>query len=340
VIPRLCHNLNLQRCYGAAKLSERLLELNNLPPPSRVAAMSMSGAFLLQTGNRILAIEGSPVAYDLPRFVECSTSVAACFKRLLSVRTFAQTNFISVYDATQEIFQHQVFGSVLTMLNQHAEQAALHASAAKVCFKAIESKAFLNSGELVQDNGLGVACGRIWTCTDAVGNRPFHGILNDILRADDKAAVSLAMPFVTSINKMCVTRRTGSAVKVDWPDDNKLCRGTSFDDKHQSFYTPGMRFRIPQFLATTKQRDIADRFSSKVMWIVHLPGQCCQVNYFERITQFKGEHEFLFAPYSVFTVRSVSWQQFPSHSNPHLIELDATADNRDESLHLPLSPWN
>ena len=55
-----------------------------------------------------------------------------------------------------------------------------------------------------------------------------------------------------------------------------------------------------------------------------------------------GEAEFLFAPYSVFTVVSVTMPASgkPNASNPIVIELLAAVDNREEPEDLPMSPWN
>ena len=55
-----------------------------------------------------------------------------------------------------------------------------------------------------------------------------------------------------------------------------------------------------------------------------------------------GEAEFLFAPYSVFTVVSVTIPASgkPNASNPIVIELLAAVDNREEPEDLPMSPWN
>ena len=53
-------------------------------------------------------------------------------------------------------------------------------------------------------------------------------------------------------------------------------------------------------------------------------------------TNVQGEEEFLYAPYSVFTVSSVT---VPHASNPIVIELQAAIDNREEPEDSPLSPW-
>jgi hypothetical protein len=65
------------------------------------------------------------------------------------------------------------------------------------------------------------------------------------------------------------------------------------------------------------------------------------VNLVEK-TNVDGEDEFLFAPYSVFTVVSVTFPASgkPTASNPIVIVLQAAIDNKEEPEDLPLSPWN
>jgi hypothetical protein len=64
------------------------------------------------------------------------------------------------------------------------------------------------------------------------------------------------------------------------------------------------------------------------------------VNLVEK-TNVQGEEEFLYAPYSVFTVTSVTFPASgkPNASNPIVIQLQAAIDNREEPEDLPLSPW-
>ena len=69
--------------------------------------------------------------------------------------------------------------------------------------------------------------------------------------------------------------------------------------------------------------------------------RCKHVNLVEK-TNVEGEEEFLFAPYSVFTVLSVAMPASgkANASNPIVIQLQAAVDNREEPEDLPLSPWN
>jgi hypothetical protein len=67
-----------------------------------------------------------------------------------------------------------------------------------------------------------------------------------------------------------------------------------------------------------------------------VPGQ---VNYVESSKFGDAEAEFLFAPYSAFTVVSVAPSAQNSYLAPHVITLAAAVDNRLEPEDLPLAPW-
>ena len=64
-----------------------------------------------------------------------------------------------------------------------------------------------------------------------------------------------------------------------------------------------------------------------------------QVNYVESSKFGDAEAEFLFAPYSAFTVVSVAPSAPNSYLAPHVITLAAAVDNRLEPEDLPLAPW-
>ena len=50
-------------------------------------------------------------------------------------------------------------------------------------------------------------------------------------------------------------------------------------------------------------------------------------------------HQYLSAPYSAFTVVSATWNLGTS-LDPHVIELEAAVDNKEEPEDLPLAPWS
>ena len=66
--------------------------------------------------------------------------------------------------------------------------------------------------------------------------------------------------------------------------------------------------------------------------------KCVHVNLVKK-TNVAGEEEYLFAPYSAFTVLSVRWNAGTAAA-PHEIELLAAVDNKAEREDLPLAPWS
>jgi hypothetical protein len=66
--------------------------------------------------------------------------------------------------------------------------------------------------------------------------------------------------------------------------------------------------------------------------------RCVHVNLVtKRVPGLPDEREYLFAPYSAFTVRSAEWRA-GSDADPHVLELVAAVDNEPEDL--PLAPWS
>jgi hypothetical protein len=63
------------------------------------------------------------------------------------------------------------------------------------------------------------------------------------------------------------------------------------------------------------------------------------VNYIESSQFGDREAEFLWAPYSVFSVLSVTKSTNNSYLEPHIVTLSASIDNRIEPEDLPLAPW-
>jgi len=66
--------------------------------------------------------------------------------------------------------------------------------------------------------------------------------------------------------------------------------------------------------------------------------KCVHVNLVKK-SNVPGEEEYLFAPYSAFTVLSAAWKAGTA-AEPHVIELLAAVDNKAEREDLPLAPWS
>jgi hypothetical protein len=146
-------------------------------------------------------------------------------------------------------------------------------------------------------------------------------------------------------------------------DDNRstesaVCwRGGGFSDQlAKAFFIKGKQYRAPMFLATSFKKEKAQQFialashagfaapkDALVLWKVKLDPQerCHHVNLVQdTITHVPGECEFLFVPYSVFTVESVTWSPTPQdRATPHRVTLVAAIDNTAHLEDLPLAPW-
>ena len=63
-----------------------------------------------------------------------------------------------------------------------------------------------------------------------------------------------------------------------------------------------------------------------------------------RKSHVAGEAEYLFAPYSVFTVQRVEWSVLgaggATADQPHIVHLEAAVDNLKEPEDLPVAPWS
>ena len=194
------------------------------------------------------------------------------------------------------------------------------------------------------------ACQCLWTSSLTLCGHEFCSILNEAIRVDDPAISPIITSIVRGINCLSITRKFG-ANAVPWPHDFILYRGGGLPNEHAFFFTVGKVYRVPMFLATSTdwgycKREFCSRaqYSSclpPVLYILYIHPQhrCLHVNYVTR-TNCGDEREFLFVPYSVFEVARVEWQQWPTWESPHLIHLNAMADNKLFPEDLPLAPWH
>jgi hypothetical protein len=149
-----------------------------------------------------------------------------------------------------------------------------------------------------------------------------------------RGAGSRAGPLgASALHRPPCTRRTTSA------------SAGGFDDRYCSFCVSGRQFRQPAYLATSFSRAGAGFLArsgsaSKVLWLVRIDPlrKCVHVNLVKR-SNVPGEEEYLFAPYSAFTVVKVSWNAGTTE-DPHVVELLAAVDNKEAPEGLPLAPWS
>ena len=171
----------------------------------------------------------------------------------------------------------------------------------------------------------------------------------------------------TLTDKECPPKHQSSNPKFDGviptgdldDDEARWCvtfRGGGMAPFARRFFEPGQKYRIPQFFATSFKEGVATGFMrdrgdfegqklEALKWYVHVPlGYCDHAALVEKSNMADGdeetpEFEFLFAPFSVFTVQKVRWSAEPSNMRPHEVHIMASPDNAIESNGLPTAPW-
>jgi len=238
---------------------------------------------------------------------------------------------------------------VRKVIEAHCHRNKVESSVGMEGFKQLQKEAFdpKTVHELLEE--VPGACQRLWTSAVQINGKEFCSILNEAIRVDDSECMAAVATLARGINLLCASTRK-DPVKVSWPSDYLLYRGGGLPDDKTSFFQPGKVFRVPMYLATSLNKDVAEKFCRRamtdgfppVLWILHLNNKygCYHVNFVDR-TNVPGESEFLFVAYSVFTVMSVEKIPNPTWMNPIVIHLDVAVDNMlFENQKLPLSPWN
>jgi len=254
---------------------------------------------------------------------------------LAEVKKVTQKGFFA-HAAVFELFEKVIapkFGVPVAEALAYCEKIHEHA------VKAGGTDEYLNQSNLY--------AARLWTTQEVLRGREFCSYLNELLRRDD-----LPSDQMTILAKVCRVinaaiadkARTGQHAK--WPKSNRLYRGGKLPASHRSFFKVGTEFRAPMYLATSDDLQVAQGFlrdnsdpENGVLWVIELNDcyKCKHVNYLDGVSTCKGESEFLFPPYSPFTVKAV---EPPTSSSPMKIVLEAAVDGKTASESLPLSPWN
>ena len=191
--------------------------------------------------------------------------------------------------------------------------------------------------------------------------REFCSLINQAIREDGRLSAETlkhAVVICRAINTV-LCRSSSAAKEISaWPDGphasdkhhvsdvaNTTFRGGGLPATHLAFYSEGRKFRTSMFMATSFSQAVAKRFmgnrpepekTSPVIWIVETEGKgkCHHANLVEKMSMVQGEVEFLFPPYSVFTVEKV---ERATHTR---ITLKAAVDNKLEAEDLPTAPWS
>ena len=259
----------------------------------------------------------------------------------MSGRSLNGSNFKGGYDkARVPKGQLQLGGVLVIMIQAYCAKHGIpyEEDEGELFFEQLQAEALANPGDPID-----VMAQRMWTSALQLRGREFCFMLNDAVRDDAPALAGTLGKIARAINQLCVTAdRQTAAVH---PPDFVCYRGAGFDEAYRSFFVAGRRFRQPAYLATSFSREVALRFlrrstmAAKVLWVMRIDPQrkCAHVNLVQK-SNVPGEEEYLFAPYSAFTVISTKWGS-GTDEDPHVIELCAAPDNKAEPENLPLAPW-
>lgn len=270
-------------------------------------------------------------------------------------RTFAKSNYKRIYAATKPAtFQHYLLGAVNNVLKLYATriskltheeiEVAVHDFMQK-----IQEDAFKDDNALKTD--VGAVAEYLWTSEQSHNvfrHRELSSVLNAVIRDDVEEEIEAAAIIFRSINSRRVERKSSV-----YPPKGETWRGTKFKKRFKPFYEDMIerKYRVPGFLATSCKKAIAAGFGYNknnthpyAMWHVMFdvrgevqPEFRVKHMTFVSKTLIPGEGEYLFAPYSVFSVVSVRWSD--QLNRPHLLTIMPACDNKQEDEDLPLAPW-
>lgn len=281
--------------------------------------------------------------------------------------TFGTSNYKRFYTAAEApVFQHELLSAVHNLLKLYATRInpTIDPKTVSVGVKGfmakIQDDAFQHKycKEALQNDVASVA-EYLWTSGkehDIVKRAELCSVLNAVIRDDIAEEIAVAATIFRSINIRRINRPQKKGVQVDvqtYPPKGETWRGGGFREQCTEFFksVKGKKYRVPGFLATSSNKMVADQFAFKAdknhpcaIWRIKFdkrgkkkPQYRVQHMTFVQKTLIPGEHEYLFAPYSVFTLTSVKWSD--KRSEPHEFTIQSVLDNKVEDENLPLAPW-
>lgn len=266
------------------------------------------------------------------------------------IRNFSTSEFKRLYDLQAPVTQqYELFSYLHLFLKSYAAHKGLPESAADEMFAELQQQAFASSpiqSLLSEIEKIAVV---LWTSTCQTGlQKEFCSILNEILRDDCLQVLPHAVVLCRAMASLVVVRRKDAAT-LRWPDDLLSHRGTSMPRDKVDFFTVGLLYRAPMFLATSFLESKANDFlrtapahNTPVHFKFRLDPvkKCDHAIYIEHMTLVAGEHELLYAPYSAFRVLQVVIPDTITWDNPVVIEVSVLPNNKTAPEEAPLAKWH
>lgn len=270
----------------------------------------------------------------------------------------AQSKFKIAYSSARvPRFQHEVFDVLLKFLLAIAAEKGLNEEDAEEFFEGLQEAIMVRSEVDDWLNEVPRLALKLWTSAviQKGFGREFCSLLNEVVRNDAGEEVfAHAMTLTRLMNTLLVDRRPSQAGSgTPMPPDCQTFRGTGIPWEEVQKFSIGLSYRASMFLATAFKKNRAANFLKKVraplvpvLFIFNLDEDfgCDHALYLEGLTLVPGEGEYLYTPYSVFTVvgveipasepSSIKW------SKPVIITLAVAPDNSAEPEDLPTMSWH
>jgi len=280
----------------------------------------------------------------------------------LGTRTFATSNYKRLYDgAKAPKFYHQLLSNVYNLLELYTARINPTLEKSEVTESLDDFMGQLQDDAFTHNKTrqtVDAVAEYLWTSCKRhpiVHDMELCSVLNAVIRDDIETEIKTAAVIVRCINSRRVKRIAGGEDEVDptYPKKGQTWRGGGFRKRVRPFFEGivGKKYRVPGFLATSSKRAIAAKFAfdpsqthPSAIWCIkfdprgkdHPEFRVYHMTFVSK-TLIKGEHEYLFAPYSVFTLVSVEWST--KLRKPHEFVIQAAIDNQEEAEDLPLAPW-
>jgi hypothetical protein len=167
--------------------------------------------------------------------------------------------FVAAYGGSQApMYPDQLLAAVRETTFAFCRKFRVGEAEAVRYFKEVQAEAVGHKDELL--DSIAESAVLVWTSAKRLTLAPgttieFCSLLNRILREHDPDLLPSACVVVRGINLLCVMRRDES--KLLYPPGGESHRGGGLPLQHVPFFAPGKKFRVPMFLATSFDEDVA-----------------------------------------------------------------------------------
>jgi hypothetical protein len=167
--------------------------------------------------------------------------------------------FLAAYDAAQAPqYPDQLLAAVRETIFAFSRKSAVIEAEVHRFFREVQGEALEHKDELL--DSIAESAVLIWTSAKRLTLAPgktteFCSLLNLILREHDPQLLPSACVVVRGINLLCVMRR--DETKLRYPPGGESHRGGGLPLQHVPFFVVGKKFRVPMFLATSFDEDVA-----------------------------------------------------------------------------------